>query len=86
MTRFACTNIGMTTTPNEDVTNALRVAMAEKRVNASELGRRLGKSHMWAARRLNGETPLTVDEVHEIAGALQVDPAVLLTPAPSITN
>lgn len=52
--------------------------MGERRVNASELGRRLGKSHMWAKRRLDGDVPLTVDDVHEIAGALDVDPATLL--------
>lgn len=85
VTRYACTNIGMTTTPNEGVTNALRVAMAEKRITASELGRRLGKSHMWAARRMSGEVPLTVGEAHEIASALEIEPAVLLLPAPSIT-
>lgn len=75
----------MTTTPNEGVTNALRVAMAEKRVNASELGRRLSRSHMWAARRVNGDVSLTVDEAHEIARALEIDPAVLLLPAASTT-
>lgn len=68
----------MTSTPNESVTDALRVAMAQERVNASELGRRLHKSHMWVLRRLNGEVPLTVDDVHEIAAALDVDPATLL--------
>jgi transcriptional regulator with XRE-family HTH domain len=69
----------MTTTPNEGVTAALRAAMGEQRVNASELGRRLGRSHMWAARRLNGEVALTIDDVHEIAKALDVDPAPLLS-------
>lgn len=75
-------NCSMTTSPNEGVTTALRRVMADKRVNASELGRRLNRSHMWVTRRLNGDVPLTIDDVHEIARVLEVDPAPLLS-APS---
>lgn len=56
--------------------------MGRRNINGVELARRLEKTEMWISRRLRGVTPLTVDDVADVAAALGV-PLSKLIPAPS---
>jgi len=54
------------------VAEEVRVAMARKRVNQSELARRIGVSIPWVNDRLNGATEIKVNDLPRIATALGV--------------
>lgn len=72
----------MTTPPTPTVTRTvgdeIRAEIARQRKSARLLAPELGKSHTWLARRLRGETPLSVEDVVLIARALDVDPMPFL--------
>ncbi len=55
-----------------------RGALAEARVNASELSRRYGGAVSYWTRRLNGELVMNIADVERIAQAARVHPAVLV--------
>lgn len=71
----------MQNTANAAVAAELRAQMARHQVTGGELGRRLSRSDMWVSRRTSGKTAMTVAEIHEIAAALGIEPAVLLNAA-----
>lgn len=45
----------------------LRAELARQRISGREFARRLDRNHIWVARRLNGEVPITADELREFA-------------------
>jgi len=53
--------------------------MGRRRMNNTELGRRLGVPDYWVGRRLNGRIPMDLNDVQRIAAALGV-PATDLFP------
>lgn len=57
---------------NDRVTRAIRAEMGARRLSQTWLGRMIGKSQNGISRRLSGDKPLTLDEVEEIARALNV--------------
>lgn len=68
---------------NDRVTRAIRAEMGARRLSQSWLGRMLGKSQNGISRRLTGEQPLTLDEVEDIAQALNVPlERLILAPDP----
>lgn len=75
----------MTTPPTQTVTRTvadeIRAEIARQRTSVREVAPGLGKSHTWLARRLRGETPLSVEDVVLIARALNVDPMPFLEKA-----
>ena len=61
----------------EHVTTEILAHMGRRRINQSELGRRLGESHVWVHRRLSGRVPLDVSALARIAQVLGVEVTVL---------
>lgn len=59
----------------------LRAEIVRSGKSARGVAADLKKSHVWLARRLRGETPLTVEDVVLIAGAIGVDPVPLIDKA-----
>ncbi len=55
-------------------TEEIRVEMARRRLNQSELAERRDppEGQPWVSRRLSARTPLTVDDLERIAAALRV--------------
>lgn len=65
---------------SERVGMEIKVAMVRAGVTGRELARRLGTSQTWVSTRLNGTTPLDLNELQRIADALGVTVIDLLTP------
>lgn len=53
--------------------------MARRNVTTRDLAAQLEVSAAWVSRRTTGSVPITPDEAHRIAAALDVDPSVLLS-------
>lgn len=76
----------MTTAPvgtvplRERVAEELRVLLARRRLTATELARKLGRSQTWIWRRLTGETAFDLNDLEAIAATLGVTVADLLPP------
>jgi transcriptional regulator with XRE-family HTH domain len=64
----------------EAVAEEVRAALARRRVSASALARKLGKSQTYVWRRLSGETAFDTDDLEAIAGILDVTVVDLLPP------
>jgi transcriptional regulator with XRE-family HTH domain len=62
----------------ELVAAEVRAEMGRKQVTGVALARKLGVSHAYVSRRLNGETPFDVGDLERIAGILEVSPRRLL--------
>jgi transcriptional regulator with XRE-family HTH domain len=62
------------------VAQLLRQEMWRQHVSGRELARRVGESPNWVVRRINGPTPIAVDELFRMAAALG-RPAVEFLPA-----
>jgi transcriptional regulator with XRE-family HTH domain len=58
----------------------IKVTMVRAGVTGRELARRLGTSQTWVSTRLNGTTPLDLNELQRIANALGVGIIDLLRP------
>ena len=65
--------------PAERTAGAVRAELARRRITGRQLARDLGWPHTNLNRRLTGETPFRVDELHTIANHLGVPVATLLT-------
>lgn len=68
------------TTFREAVAEEIRAALARRRMSASALARKLGKSQTYVWRRLSGETAFDTDDLEAIAAALSVTVVDLLPP------
>jgi len=66
----------MTVTPGAEasqrVAAEIRAEMARQQMTQTTLAKELGVVRQWLYRRLSGETPLTIDDVANIAQALGV--------------
>jgi transcriptional regulator with XRE-family HTH domain len=56
----------------------IRAEMARQELTAGQLAARLGVSDMWVSRRLRGLTPIAVDELEQIANALNLPVSIFL--------
>lgn len=65
----------------ERVITELRVALVRERVPQAEVARRLGRNYDWITRRMSGETPITLDDLEQIAAVAGIDVAELLRAA-----
>jgi transcriptional regulator with XRE-family HTH domain len=54
----------------QGVATKLRGCLAEKRLTKHDLAQRMGRTDFWVGRRANGQTPISVGELIEIAEAL----------------
>jgi transcriptional regulator with XRE-family HTH domain len=68
----------MSEAPTEWVSRTIRGKLAERRISGAELGRRLGWSQASTNRRLNAQTPMTVDDLVAVARVLEVPASSLL--------
>lgn len=69
--------------PGALAAEAIRVELARQRSSARRLAAALGLSPATISRRLNGEHPLTVDELYAAASFLGL-PVTELLPAPEL--
>lgn len=60
------------------LTAEIRAALARKGTTTAEIARAIDKSQATASRKLNGQIPITLDELAEIAEYLDVSLASLL--------
>ena len=58
-----------------DIATEVKVWMARRRMTQAELGRAAGHDQTWISKRLSGKVPMTVEDLLDLAGALNV-PAV----------
>jgi transcriptional regulator with XRE-family HTH domain len=65
----------------ERTAEEVRVALARKRMSASQLARLMKKSQAYVWRRLSGETAFDVDDLEAIGAILEVEPTDLLPQA-----
>jgi transcriptional regulator with XRE-family HTH domain len=77
----------MTTTPerrtatlSELVAEEIRALMGRRRMTQAQLARGIGKTEMWVSLRLRGKQALDMNDLHLIAGALEVGIHELLPP------
>ena len=66
--------------PDSAVAREIRGVMGKEDLNHGQLARRLGVDRSWVSRRLRGQTPITVNDLAAIAGALGVTVAELTAP------
>lgn len=58
----------------------IRVEMAKRNLNTTELAAKAGVSDMWVSRRLRGKTEMHLGDLERLASALDLDPDDLLEP------
>lgn len=73
----------MEQTTTELTAGAVRAELARRRISGRELGREIGWSLGTTSRRLNGLSPMTVDELTAVASFLGVPVTTLLPPEPA---
>lgn len=59
----------------------IKVAMVRRGISGRRLAAALGESQTWVSTRLNGITPIDVNDLERIAEALGTDPAELISAA-----
>jgi transcriptional regulator with XRE-family HTH domain len=64
----------------------IKVAMVRAGISGRQLALRLGVSQTWMSTRLNGTTPLDLDDLQRIADALGVSVLQLMPPTRSATG
>lgn len=67
----------MTTTTRQAAAN-IRAELGRQNKTRAALAREMGVTEMWVSRRVNAQTPLTVDDLTRIADALDVATTDLL--------
>ena len=70
--------MGNNSTLSAQVAEEIRVAMTRRRISGRQLAAQLGMSQTWLASRLNGVTPIDLNDLDRIAGILNVEVADLL--------
>lgn len=70
----------MTTTTTTQIAANIRAELGRQNKTRAALAREMDVTEMWLSRRVNAHTPITVDDLARIAGALDV-PAVELMAA-----
>lgn len=68
----------MEQTTSQLTAGAVRAELARHRISGRKLGREIGWSLGTTSRRLNGQSPITVDELTRIAGFIGVPLTALL--------
>lgn len=71
-----------TAKPNQRVASEIRAWIGRRQTTGRKIAAKIGKSQTWVSTRTRGETPITIDDLHLFAEALEVEVASLLpTPA-----
>ncbi len=68
----------MSTTPTPKIAANIRAELGRQNKTRAALAREMGVTEMWLSRRVNAQTPFTVDDLATIAAALDVPMADLL--------
>jgi len=68
----------MSTTPTPQIAANIRAELGRQNKTRAALAREMGVTEMWLSRRVNAQTPFTVDDLATIAAALDVPMADLL--------
>jgi transcriptional regulator with XRE-family HTH domain len=67
-----------TSTLRDAVAANLRVELARRGVSATQLAYRMERGESWISRRLSGKSAITLDDLEEIAAALDIAARSLL--------
>lgn len=70
--------MGNNSTLSARVAEEIRVAMTRRRISGRQLAAQLGMSQTWLASRLNGVTPIDLNDLERIADILNVEVTDLL--------
>jgi transcriptional regulator with XRE-family HTH domain len=70
-----------TYTLSERVAEEIRAALARRRMSGRQLAAALGVSQTWMSTRLNGVTPIDLNDLERIAGVINVEVSDLLPPS-----
>lgn len=70
--------MGNNSTLSARVAEEIRVAMTRRRISGRQLAAKLGMSQTWLASRLNGVTPIDLNDLERIADILNVEVTDLL--------
>lgn len=65
-------------TQSHETASAIRAELGRQNKSRADLARALGATDMWVSRRLTGQTPLSVDDVADIARTLGVPLSALI--------
>jgi DNA-binding Xre family transcriptional regulator len=71
-----------TMTLSQAVAEEIRVLLTRRRMSGRQLAAKLDVSQTWMADRLNGKTPIDLNDLDRIAGALNVEVFDLLPQQP----
>jgi len=62
-------------TTSQHVTTEIKVWMARRRMNQTDVAQKMGHDQTWVSRRLSGKRAMTVDDLEDFAKALDVPAA-----------
>lgn len=62
----------MSTTATPQIAANIRAELGRQNKTRAALAREMGVTEMWLSRRVNAQTPLTVDDLARVAAALDV--------------
>jgi transcriptional regulator with XRE-family HTH domain len=68
-------------TLNDDVTAAIKDKLSQESLTLRQAAKRMGRSHNWLGLKLRGVSPMTTDDLEEIARMLGMDPARIIIDA-----
>lgn len=75
---MSVTPVGTRRPLSAQVAREIKAWMGRLDIRQAELARRLGRNEQWLSTRLRGHTPINLDEMQQIADALQVRVGELL--------
>lgn len=61
-----------TAKPNQRVASEIRAWIGRRQTTGRKIAAKIGKSQSWVSTRTRGETPITIDDLHLFADALDV--------------
>lgn len=73
--------------PSEaEISKRVRVLLAEQKISAAELARRVGLQQSYVSRRMRGDVPWRTPDLALIAAELHVTVADLVSPEASVST
>jgi transcriptional regulator with XRE-family HTH domain len=75
---------GVNQTLNRSAAAELRAYLARNEMTIAEGADKIGASHAWLARRLNGTTPTTLDDLERICTAFGIPISQVIRPTEDV--
>ena len=68
-----------------DVCAVIKKEMARQGLSLRETAKKMGRSHHWLGTKLRGTSPISTDDIEEIAKVFELDPVKLLIDATQVS-